>query len=115
MGQTTKGKSQSANRDKQLAVILRKRLENAERVAIPGVGSELRADDVAGILVARRIKEPTAKKKPREAHGFRKRTFLLIALTISIAHNGSEETTTTINQSATCNGTVLKISWKSGR
>lgn len=32
------------------------RLEGATRVAIMGVGSELRADDVAGLLVARRLK-----------------------------------------------------------
>jgi hydrogenase 3 maturation protease len=46
-----------------LATILRKRLKNAERVAVLGIGSELRADDVAGILVARRIKKLAAKKK----------------------------------------------------
>jgi hydrogenase 3 maturation protease len=43
------------------ATILKKRLENPARVGILGIGSELRADDVAGILVAERIREFTAK------------------------------------------------------
>jgi hydrogenase 3 maturation protease len=47
------------------ATILKKTLESAERVGMLGVGSELRADDAAGILVALRIKELTAKKKLR--------------------------------------------------
>lgn len=46
-----------------LETILRKRLKNAERVAVLGIGSELRADDVAGILVAKQIKKLAAKKK----------------------------------------------------
>jgi hydrogenase 3 maturation protease len=37
--------------------LLRQRLEGAARIGILGVGSELRADDVAGVLVAQRLKE----------------------------------------------------------
>lgn len=40
-----------------LAANLHQRLEGASKIAILGVGSELRADDVAGILVAQRIEE----------------------------------------------------------
>jgi hydrogenase 3 maturation protease len=36
---------------------LRQKLKGAKRLAILGIGSELRADDVAGILVAQRIKK----------------------------------------------------------
>ncbi len=46
-----------------LTTILRKRLKNAERVAVLGIGSELRADDVAGVLVAKQIKKLAAKEK----------------------------------------------------
>lgn len=45
-----------------LATILKQRLENAARVGLLGIGSQLRADDVAGILVAQRVKQITAKK-----------------------------------------------------
>jgi hydrogenase 3 maturation protease len=38
---------------------LHQRLAGAERIAVLGVGSELRADDSAGLLVAQRIKEQT--------------------------------------------------------
>jgi len=36
---------------------LQQRLEGAARIGVLGIGSELRADDVAGILVAQRIQE----------------------------------------------------------
>jgi len=39
-----------------VAGLLEGRLEGATRLAILGVGSELRSDDIAGILVARRLK-----------------------------------------------------------
>jgi hydrogenase 3 maturation protease len=42
---------------------LQQRLENGSRIGVLGVGSELRADDVAGILVAQRIKKLTGDKK----------------------------------------------------
>jgi hydrogenase 3 maturation protease len=42
---------------------LRKRLDGAKKVLVLGIGSELRADDVAGILVANRIAELTKGRK----------------------------------------------------
>ena len=39
-----------------MSIFLAERLEGATRLAVMGVGSELRADDVAGLLVARRLK-----------------------------------------------------------
>jgi len=48
-----------------LTTILRKKLKDAERIGILGVGSELRADDVAGVLAAGQIKKLAAKKKNR--------------------------------------------------
>jgi hydrogenase 3 maturation protease len=44
---------------------LKKRLDNAERVGVLGIGSELRADDVAGIRAAQRIEKLAAAKKIR--------------------------------------------------
>jgi hydrogenase 3 maturation protease len=46
---------------------LKQKLENANRVAILGIGSELRGDDVAGILTARQI-EKTTKDKATAPH-----------------------------------------------
>jgi hydrogenase 3 maturation protease len=43
--------------------LLRQRLENASRIGILGVGSELRADDAAGILVAQRVQELLGNQK----------------------------------------------------
>jgi len=45
-----------------LAAILKQKLENAVRVAVLGVGSDLRGDDVAGILTARHIEKITKQK-----------------------------------------------------
>ena len=45
-----------------LETILKNKLENAKRVAILGIGSDLRGDDAAGILAARQI-EKTIKNK----------------------------------------------------
>ena len=39
-----------------LATILRKRLDDAKKIAVLGIGSELRADDAAGLLVAKQIR-----------------------------------------------------------
>lgn len=47
------------------ATILKKRLENAAKIGILGIGSELRADDVTGILVARQIETSIAGKNCR--------------------------------------------------
>jgi hydrogenase 3 maturation protease len=41
--------------NQSLKSLLKKSLENAKKVAVLGVGSELRADDVAGMLVAQEL------------------------------------------------------------
>lgn len=41
----------------KLAALLKSKLENAQRIAVIGVGSELRADDAAGILAAKYLQE----------------------------------------------------------
>jgi hydrogenase 3 maturation protease len=43
--------------NQNLKSLLKKSLENATKVAVLGVGSELRADDVAGMLVAQELQE----------------------------------------------------------
>jgi hydrogenase 3 maturation protease len=48
----------------ELETILKQKLENAQRVAVLGVGSDLRADDVAGILAAEKIEKTASKKTP---------------------------------------------------
>jgi hydrogenase 3 maturation protease len=50
----------------KLKLNLKKRLENAKRIMILGVGSELRSDDAAGALVAARIKSkiPSGESLP---------------------------------------------------
>ncbi len=45
-----------------LSSVLKQKLENASRVVILGVGSELRGDDIAGILAAGHIEKIIAKK-----------------------------------------------------
>ncbi|MGA2092006.1 MAG: hydrogenase maturation peptidase HycI [Sedimentisphaerales bacterium] len=47
-----------------LSALLKQKLENAKRVAILGIGSELRGDDAAGILAAQQI-EKTIKNKTK--------------------------------------------------
>lgn len=51
----------------QIKKILKTRLEGAERVALLGIGSEMRADDAAGILVARELelKQPSFGERVR--------------------------------------------------
>jgi hydrogenase 3 maturation protease len=44
------------------AKILKKKLHNAQRVAVLGVGSELRGDDVAGLLAAKQIEKTITKQ-----------------------------------------------------
>lgn len=46
-----------------LATILRKKLKGAERIGILGIGSELRADDVAGLLVSKQIRKSFPKSR----------------------------------------------------
>jgi hydrogenase 3 maturation protease len=45
-----------------LVTSLKQKLENASRVAVLGIGSELRGDDVAGILAARQIEKSVKDK-----------------------------------------------------
>lgn len=47
----------------KLTAVLKQKLENARKVAILGVGSELRSDDAAGVLAARQIKKISSGKK----------------------------------------------------
>ena len=44
---------------------LKAKFKNAERVALLGVGSELRADDAAGMLVAKKLKEKCGNNSAR--------------------------------------------------
>jgi hydrogenase 3 maturation protease len=46
-----------------LKKILESRLKSAERVAVIGIGSEFRGDDVAGLLVVRQLAKSRRKKK----------------------------------------------------
>jgi hydrogenase 3 maturation protease len=53
---------------KKPAEVLKQRLKNAGKVAILGIGSELRSDDAAGVIVAKQIKKvvgPKRKSSPR--------------------------------------------------
>ena len=51
---------------KKLASVLKRKLDGARKVAILGVGSDIRGDDAAGIIVAQLIKKITAKKKSKK-------------------------------------------------
>ena len=42
--------------------LLKKRLHNAQKVAVLGVGSDLRGDDIAGLLTAQQIEKAITKK-----------------------------------------------------
>jgi hydrogenase 3 maturation protease len=44
-----------------LEILLKDRLKSAKRIAILGVGSELRGDDIAGILVAQEFNKPSKR------------------------------------------------------
>jgi hydrogenase 3 maturation protease len=48
-----------------LTRILREKLDNASRIAILGIGSDLRGDDVAGIYAVHQIEKSIQKRKPR--------------------------------------------------
>jgi hydrogenase 3 maturation protease len=45
-----------------LETILKNKLQNARRVAVLGIGSELRGDDIAGLLAAQQIEKTIAKQ-----------------------------------------------------
>ncbi|OGS44120.1 MAG: hydrogenase maturation peptidase HycI [Elusimicrobia bacterium RIFOXYD2_FULL_34_15] len=49
---------------------LKKKLKDATRIAVLGVGSELRCDDVAGLLVAENLKKQLEKRKNPKAKIF---------------------------------------------
>jgi hydrogenase 3 maturation protease len=55
---------------KMPAKILKQKLNNARRVAILGVGSVLRGDDIAGLLVAQQIEKIIAKQTTPEIRVF---------------------------------------------
>lgn len=48
-----------------LAAILKQKLKNADKVAVLGIGSELRGDDVAGVLAAQQIEKICKRKTTR--------------------------------------------------
>ncbi len=48
-----------------IKTILRDRLKNAQRVAVLGIGSELRADDAAGLIIAKELDRYIKGKKKR--------------------------------------------------
>lgn len=47
----------------KLTAVLKQKLENAGKVAVLGVGSELRSDDAAGVIAAQQIKKISRQKK----------------------------------------------------
>ena len=49
----------------QIKTILKSRLKNAQRVAVLGIGSPLRADDAAGLIIAKKLKTYIQDKKKR--------------------------------------------------
>ena len=48
-----------------IKTILRDRLKNAQRVVVLGIGSELRADDAAGLIIAKKLKAYIKDKKKK--------------------------------------------------
>ena len=48
-----------------IKTILRDKLRNAQRVAVLGIGSQLRADDAAGLLIAKELKTYLKDNKKR--------------------------------------------------
>lgn len=50
-----------------LQTILTKRLEGAARIAVLGIGSDLRGDDVAGLLAAEEIDRKYRRQQPRNS------------------------------------------------
>ena len=48
---------------RNLATLLKNRLASARKVVVLGVGSELRADDAAGLMVCRALKNPSKDNK----------------------------------------------------
>jgi len=48
-----------------IKTILKDKLKNAQRVAVLGIGSQLRADDAAGLIIAKELKTRLKGKKKR--------------------------------------------------
>jgi hydrogenase 3 maturation protease len=48
---------------RKLAAVLKQKLENASKIAVLGIGSELRSDDAAGVIAAKQIKKIIRRKK----------------------------------------------------
>ncbi|MCX5699229.1 MAG: hydrogenase 3 maturation endopeptidase HyCI [Candidatus Omnitrophica bacterium] len=48
-----------------IKTILKDKLRNAQRVAVLGIGSQLRADDAAGLMIAQELKTYIKNKKKR--------------------------------------------------
>ena len=55
----------------RLKTILANRLRNARKIAVLGVGSELRADDAAGMVIAKRLKAYIKGKKQEERNSLK--------------------------------------------
>jgi hydrogenase 3 maturation protease len=47
---------------KKLAAVLSQKLKNADRIAVLGIGSDIRGDDAAGVIAAQRIKKSDPQK-----------------------------------------------------
>jgi hydrogenase 3 maturation protease len=59
--------AQPSPRNPSLKLTLRKRLKSATRIAVLAVGSDLRADDAAGLLTGRHLAVLAKKTKPTKA------------------------------------------------
>jgi len=55
----------------RLKTILANRLRNARKIAVLGVGSELRADDAAGMVIVKRLKAYIKGKKQEERNSLK--------------------------------------------
>lgn len=53
-----------------LSALLARRLEGARRIAVLGIGSELRGDDAAGILVCRKLEKLYSNSRQRKVKVF---------------------------------------------
>jgi len=54
----------------RLKTALKNRLRDAKKIAVMGIGSELRGDDAAGVVVARQLQMYSKKKKTRRVKVF---------------------------------------------
>ena len=56
---------------RRLKTILENRLRDAQRIAVLGIGSELRADDAAGMLIAKELKAFIKEKKKEKRNSLK--------------------------------------------